>query len=129
MFLLAGRIIQAAGLAINLPLTQNVIFTIFPPNKRGAAMGVMGLVMLAGPALGPTLAGLILDTLSWHWIFWVNSTFLTVFSYFRDQFIYRMLMKYVKFQLMHYLLFFQQLDSVELFTDLVYLEILDGQVQ
>ena len=74
--LLAGRIIQAAGLAINLPLTQNVIFTIFPPNKRGAAMGVMGLVMLAGPALGPTVAGLILDTLSWHWIFWVTVPFL-----------------------------------------------------
>ena len=66
--LLLARIIQAAGLAITLPLTQNVIFTIFPPNKRGAAMGVMGLVMLAGPSFGPTVAGLILDTLSWHWI-------------------------------------------------------------
>ena len=74
--LLAARIIQAAGLAINLPLTQNVIFTIFPPNKRGGAMGIMGLVMLAGPALGPTIAGLILDTLSWHWIFWVTVPFL-----------------------------------------------------
>src|SRR5213596_3504190 len=74
--LLAARIIQAAGLAINLPLTQNVIFTIFPPNKRGGAMGVMGLVMLAGPALGPTIAGLILDTLSWHWIFLVTLPFL-----------------------------------------------------
>lgn len=74
--LLAGRVIQAAGLAINLPLTQNVIFTIFPPNKRGGAMGVMGLVMLAGPALGPTVAGLILDTLSWNWIFWVTIPFL-----------------------------------------------------
>lgn len=78
--LLAARVIQAAGLAITLPLTQNVIFTIFPPNKRGAAMGVMGLVMLAGPALGPTLAGLILDTLSWHWIFWVTIPFL-LFSF------------------------------------------------
>lgn len=78
--LLVGRIIQAAGLAINLPLTQNVIFTIFPPNKRGAAMGVMGLVMLAGPAFGPTIAGLILDTLSWHWIFWVTVPFL-LFSF------------------------------------------------
>ncbi|ASK64458.1 MFS transporter [Virgibacillus phasianinus] len=78
--LLVGRIIQAAGLAINLPLTQNVIFTIFPANKRGAAMGVMGLVMLAGPALGPTIAGLILDTLSWHWIFWVTIPFL-LFSF------------------------------------------------
>ncbi|MEH7081258.1 DHA2 family efflux MFS transporter permease subunit [Neobacillus drentensis] len=74
--LLAARVIQAAGLAIALPLTQNVIFTIFPPNKRGGAMGVMGLVMLAGPALGPTIAGLILDTLSWHWIFWVTLPFL-----------------------------------------------------
>ena len=43
VYFLAGRIIQAAGLAISLPLTQNVIFTIFPPNKRGAAMGLMGL--------------------------------------------------------------------------------------
>lgn len=74
--LLAGRIIQAAGLAINLPLTQNVIFTIFPPHQRGGAMGVMGLVMLAGPALGPTIAGLIMDTLSWHWVFWVTLPFL-----------------------------------------------------
>ncbi|MBT2655064.1 multidrug efflux MFS transporter [Bacillus sp. ISL-18] len=74
--LLTARVVQAAGLAIALPLTQNVIFTIFPPNKRGAAMGVMGLVMLAGPALGPTIAGLILDTLSWHWIFLVTLPFL-----------------------------------------------------
>lgn len=78
--LLVGRIIQAAGLAINLPLTQNVIFTIFPSNKRGAAMGIMGLVMLAGPAFGPTIAGLILDTLSWHWIFWITVPFL-LFSF------------------------------------------------
>ncbi|THF83530.1 multidrug efflux MFS transporter [Cohnella fermenti] len=74
--LLAARVIQAAGLAIVLPLTQNVIFTIFTPDKRGGAMGVMGLVILAGPALGPTLAGLILDTLSWHWIFWFTLPFL-----------------------------------------------------
>lgn len=75
-FVLTGRIIQAAGLAINLPLTQNVIFAIYPPHKRGAAMGIMGLVMLAGPALGPTLAGFILDTLSWQWIFWLTTPFL-----------------------------------------------------
>ena len=74
--LLVGRVIQAAGLAISLPLTQNVIFTIYPPNKRGGAMGMMGLVMLAGPALGPTLAGLILDTLSWHFIFLFTIPFL-----------------------------------------------------
>ncbi|MDR4924773.1 DHA2 family efflux MFS transporter permease subunit [Peribacillus simplex] len=74
--LLTARVIQAAGLAIILPLTQNVIFTIFLPNKRGGAMGVMGLVILAGPAFGPTLAGMILDTLSWPWIFWFTIPFL-----------------------------------------------------
>ncbi|WP_081092296.1 DHA2 family efflux MFS transporter permease subunit [Peribacillus simplex] len=74
--LLAARVIQAAGLAIILPLTQNVIFTIFPPHKRGGAMGIMGLVILAGPAFGPTLAGMILDTLSWHFIFWFTLPFL-----------------------------------------------------
>lgn len=82
--LLAARVIQAAGLAIILPLTQNVIFTIYPANKRGGAMGVMGLVILAGPAFGPTLAGMILDVSSWHWIFWVTVPFLLfslVFGY------------------------------------------------
>lgn len=74
--LLAGRVIQAAGLAINLPLTQSVIFTIFPAQKRGSVMGIMGLVILGGPALGPTLAGLILDTLSWRWIFLLTLPFL-----------------------------------------------------
>ncbi|WP_083232154.1 DHA2 family efflux MFS transporter permease subunit [Peribacillus muralis] len=74
--LLTARVIQAAGLAIILPLTQNVIFTIFPPHKRGGAMGIMGLVILAGPAFGPTLAGMILDTLSWHFIFWFTIPFL-----------------------------------------------------
>lgn len=83
--LLTARVIQAAGLAIILPLTQNVIFTIFPPMKRGGAMGIMGLVILAGPAFGPTLAGIILDTLSWHWIFWFTVPFLLfsiIFGYF-----------------------------------------------
>ncbi|WP_375709188.1 DHA2 family efflux MFS transporter permease subunit [Sporosarcina sp. NCCP-2222] len=74
--LLAARIIQAVGLAIMLPLTQNVIFTIYPPDKRGGAMGMMGLVILAGPAFGPTLAGMILDAISWHWIFWLTLPFL-----------------------------------------------------
>lgn len=85
--LLTARVIQAAGLAIILPLTQNVIFTIFPPHKRGGAMGVMGLVILAGPAFGPTLAGIILDTLSWHWIFWFTIPFLLFSLIFGNIFI------------------------------------------
>ena len=85
--LLTARVIQAAGLAIILPLTQNVIFTIFPPHKRGGAMGVMGLVILAGPTFGPTLAGIILDSISWHWIFWFTIPFLLFSLIFGNIFI------------------------------------------
>lgn len=85
--LLTARVIQAAGLAIILPLTQNVIFTIFPPHKRGGAMGVMGLVILAGPTFGPTLAGIILDSISWHWIFWFTISFLLFSLIFGNIFI------------------------------------------
>ena len=81
--LLVGRIIQAAGLAITLPLTQNVIFTIFPPNKRGAAMGLMGLVMLAGPALRSNNSRTYFRYIIMALDFLGYSTFLTVFSYFR----------------------------------------------
>ena len=127
--LLAGRIIQAAGLAINLPLTQNVIFTIFPPNKRGGSYGSYGLSYVSWSSIRSNISRTYFRYIIMALDFLVNSTFLTVFSYFRDQVIYRMLMKYVRFRLMHYLLFFRRLDSVVLFTDLVYLENSDGPVQ
>ena len=69
--LLAGRLIQAMGTGIFLPLMFSVILMIFPMEKRGAVMGMVGLVMTAGPALGPTIAGLIISSSSWHYIFWI----------------------------------------------------------
>ena len=45
---------------------------IIPPYKRGKVMGVIGLVIMFAPAVGPTLSGLILKNLSWHWIFWIS---------------------------------------------------------
>jgi len=69
--LLLARVIQAIGTGILLPLMFNTVLLIFPVHKRGATMGLMGLVIMFAPAIGPTISGLIIEYLSWHWIFWV----------------------------------------------------------
>lgn len=79
IILLLGRIIQAAGTAIILPVMMQVVLLVYPINKRGAAMGKIGLVIIFAPAIGPTIAGLVIDLLSWHFIFWLSLPFL-VFS-------------------------------------------------
>ncbi|SFG49430.1 MDR family MFS transporter [Sporolactobacillus nakayamae] len=70
-FLLAGRVIQAAGSGLILPVMMNTILFIYPPEKRGGAMGLIGLVIMFAPALGPTLSGLIIASLSWRWLFYL----------------------------------------------------------
>lgn len=67
--LLSGRIIQALGNGILLTLTQVIILTIFPSEKRGMAMGIYGLAIGAAPVLAPTLTGMVIDILDWHVIF------------------------------------------------------------
>ncbi|WP_077326062.1 MDR family MFS transporter [Virgibacillus siamensis] len=67
--LLAGRIIQSAGAGIMLPLMQTVFLLIFPVNKRGAAMGYIGLVISFAPAIGPTLSGWVTSNYSWRFLF------------------------------------------------------------
>lgn len=75
-FLLFARVIQAVGTGLLLPLMFNTILVIFPPHKRGAAMGTIGLVIMFAPAIGPTISGLVVEHLSWHWIFWISLPFL-----------------------------------------------------
>ncbi|MGV3463752.1 MAG: DHA2 family efflux MFS transporter permease subunit, partial [Heyndrickxia sp.] len=67
--LLVGRIVQASGSAIMMPLLMNVMLTSFPIEKRGAAMGLFGLVMVFAPAIGPTLSGWIVEHYSWRMLF------------------------------------------------------------
>lgn len=67
--LLTGRLIQALGVGVNMPLLQNIMLTIFPPEKRGAAMGACGLVVGLAPAIGPTLSGWVIDNYSWRDLF------------------------------------------------------------
>ncbi|MBC6316111.1 DHA2 family efflux MFS transporter permease subunit [Listeria grandensis] len=68
-WLLAGRIVQAAGAGILMPLMQTIFLLIFPPDRRGAAMGMVGLVIAFAPAIGPTLSGWIVDSYDWHMLF------------------------------------------------------------
>ncbi|MBK3495140.1 multidrug efflux MFS transporter [Viridibacillus sp. YIM B01967] len=70
-FLLLGRIIQAFGTGLILPIMMNTILIIFPPEERGGAMGLIGLVIMFAPAIGPTLSGIIIDTLNWRWLFYI----------------------------------------------------------
>jgi len=70
--LMIARVVQAVGTALLLPLMFNTILLIVPPYKRGKIMGIIGLVIMFAPAVGPTISGLILKTLSWHWIFWIS---------------------------------------------------------
>ncbi len=68
--LLAGRLIQAAGAGIIMPLLMNVILAIFPPDNRGAAMGMVGLAIIFAPAIGPVLTGYMLENYSWKVMFY-----------------------------------------------------------
>ncbi|RVT59916.1 DHA2 family efflux MFS transporter permease subunit [Niallia taxi] len=67
--LLGARMVQAAGSAIMMPLLMNVMLTAFPVEKRGAAMGMFGLVMITAPAIGPTLSGWLIEHYSWRMLF------------------------------------------------------------
>lgn len=70
--LMVARVIQAIGTALLLPLMFNTILLIIPPYKRGRVMGIIGLVIMFAPAVGPTLSGIILANLTWNWIFWIS---------------------------------------------------------
>lgn len=67
--LLAGRMVQAAGGSVMGPLLMNIMLVSFPREKRGAAMGVFGLVMITAPAIGPTLSGYIVEYWDWRVLF------------------------------------------------------------
>ncbi|TDG00556.1 MDR family MFS transporter [Paenibacillus piri] len=77
--LLIGRLLQAAGTGLMLPVLMNTILVLYPPEKRGAAMGSIGLVIMFAPAIGPTLSGLILQSLQWRWLFFIVLPF-AIFS-------------------------------------------------
>ena len=70
--LIIARVLQGAGGALMMPQTLSLITVAFPPQKRGAAMGIWGSVVALGAVLGPLLGGYIVTDYPWEWIFLIN---------------------------------------------------------
>jgi len=69
--MLGGRMVQAAGAGIIMPLMTNVIFNMYPKEKRGSAMGFVGVAMVFAPAIGPTLSGWVVEHYPWRVLFFI----------------------------------------------------------
>jgi len=76
--LMLARVLQAIGMSLLLPLLFNTVLVIYPYEKRGAAMGLVGLVVMCAPAIGPTIGGLVIGYLTWHYIFWISLPLLVI---------------------------------------------------
>ena len=66
------RVLQGLGGGALQPIAQAIMRENFPPEEQGQAMGFFGMIVLLGPAIGPTLGGWLTDNWSWPWIFFVN---------------------------------------------------------
>lgn len=71
--LLLGRVIQAVGTGVILPVMMSAALLIFPVYQRGMVMGMIGIAITLAPALGPTISGFIITLFSWHAIFWLSA--------------------------------------------------------
>lgn len=69
--LVAARIVQAVGTAIMMPLLMTTVMTLVPAHRRGPVMGNISLVISVAPAIGPPISGIILNYLTWPWLFWL----------------------------------------------------------
>ncbi|MCM3634965.1 DHA2 family efflux MFS transporter permease subunit [Paenibacillus camelliae] len=76
--LMFARVLQAIGMGLLLPLIFNTVLVIYPPEKRGAAMGLVSLVIMVAPASGPTIGGLLIEYFTWHYIFWISLPLLVI---------------------------------------------------
>jgi DHA2 family multidrug resistance protein len=70
--LVAGRLMQGAVSGPMVPMAQTLLMRSYPPEKRGMAMGIWGMVVFVAPIFGPILGGWITDNLSWSWLFYIN---------------------------------------------------------
>ncbi|MEK4488711.1 DHA2 family efflux MFS transporter permease subunit [Paenibacillus sp. FSL L8-0493] len=69
--IMVGRVIQAVGAGILMPLMNIVFLRIFPIEERGKAMGLMAVAMIFAPAVGPTLSGWVVQNYSWRVLFFI----------------------------------------------------------
>lgn len=73
-----ARVIQGAAAGVVQPLAMILLFQVFPPNQRGAAMGIFGIGVVLAPALGPWIGGLLIDAFSWRYVFYLGIPFAIV---------------------------------------------------
>jgi MFS transporter, DHA2 family, multidrug resistance protein len=83
------RLLQGMFGAALVPLSQAVMLTIYPPERRGWAMSLWGMGVMIGPIMGPTLGGWLTETYSWRWVFYINlpfgiATVLGLLAFMRD---------------------------------------------
>lgn len=69
--LLIGRMVQACGTAVMIPLVMTSVMKLIPSDRRGAMMGTISIVIGVAPAIGPTVGGAILHAFGWRWMFWL----------------------------------------------------------
>jgi len=83
--MVVARIFQGIGEALIMATAQTILFSVYPPSKKGIAMGIFGLGVSFAPSLGPTLGGYITEYLNWRWVFFINipvgilTVFLSIF--------------------------------------------------
>lgn len=70
--LVAFRVLQGLGGGFLMPVGMIIIYELFPPDRRGTALGIWGVAAMAAPAFGPVIGGYLVTTVSWHWLFLVN---------------------------------------------------------
>ncbi|MBB3131859.1 EmrB/QacA subfamily drug resistance transporter [Paenibacillus rhizosphaerae] len=71
-FLIVSRVIQALGASMTMANSQGILTDIFPAKERGRALGLIGTFVSLGSIAGPSLGGIIISSLGWEYIFWVN---------------------------------------------------------
>lgn len=76
--LIFARVLQGFSAGVAQPLVMATIFTVFPPERRGTAMGVFGLGVVFAPAIGPTLGGLMIEYFSWRYVFFISLPFCVI---------------------------------------------------
>ena len=76
--LIFSRILQGFSAGVAQPLVMAIIFTVFPAERRGMAMGVFGLGVVFAPAIGPTLGGMMIEYFSWRYVFYISLPFCVI---------------------------------------------------
>ena len=71
-WLIGFRVVQAIGAAMTLTLAFAIIIEAFPPHERGKALGLNSTIVSIGVVIGPTIGGIILDVLTWRWMFFIT---------------------------------------------------------